>query len=69
MDDKDVRWAANSMIRLFGPSAAMEAAMTADKMQAREDIEGLDLWQRITGAIREHDRQHMPSDMERQPHN
>jgi hypothetical protein len=34
----------------------MEAATMADNMQARNDREGLDLWQRVTGAIRELDK-------------
>ena len=69
MDDMDVRWAANSLIRLFGPGAAMEAAMMADRMQARKDIEGLDLWQRITGTIRALDKRNAPSDMKHPPDN
>ena len=64
MDDRDVRWAANSMIRLFGPGAAMEAAMMADKMQARKDAEGIDLWQRVTSAIRELDKREARRELE-----
>jgi hypothetical protein len=68
MDDQDLRWAASSMIRLFGRSAAMEAAMMADKMQARKDAEGWDIWQRISGAIRALDKRRMPGALEQPLH-
>jgi hypothetical protein len=53
MDENSIWWAANSLIRLHGPDAAAEAAMMADKLRARNDSEGHEMWRHITDAIHE----------------
>jgi hypothetical protein len=53
MTESEVWCTANSLIKTHGSKAAMEAAMMADKLYARKDKTGHEVWKRITVAIRE----------------
>jgi hypothetical protein len=53
MPDLNLWLTAENMIKNHGGSAAMEAAMIAEKMDKRGDKEGYEVWLRITNAIRE----------------
>jgi hypothetical protein len=56
MAKPDLWITAENLIKNHGPNAAMEAAMIADRMEKRGDVEGHQAWVRITNAIRELER-------------
>ena len=51
--DLDIYRSANVLIREHDEDAAIEAAMRADAMLAKGDIEGLAAWKRIVWAVEE----------------
>ena len=56
IDELDIWRAAEQMRKLYGPDAAIHAAMRADKLMDQGDIEGFDMWKRVAAAINELDR-------------
>ena len=56
MDENSVWWAANSLMRLYGPKAAAEATAMADRLLVQKDSEGHALWLRISRAIHDLER-------------
>ena len=53
MDDIDIYRSAKLYIDQYGVHASARAAMTADAMLARGDLEGFNAWMRIGRAIEE----------------
>jgi hypothetical protein len=53
MTESEIWCTAASMLKQHGHQAAMEAAMMADKLHARKDSSGYEVWNHITLAIRE----------------
>ena len=53
MDDIDIYRSAKLYIDQYGADASVRAAMTADAMLARGDLEGFNVWMRIGRAIEE----------------
>ena len=53
MDDIDIYRSAKLYIDQYGVDASVHAAMTADAMLARGDLEGYQVWMRIGRAIEE----------------
>lgn len=53
MDEKDTWRTASVMIRQHGDQAELQAALKADEMLNRGDLEGQAVWKRVLGAIRE----------------
>ena len=51
--DLDIYRSANVLIREHGEEAAIEAAMRADAMLAKGDLEGQAVWKRIVKAVEE----------------
>jgi hypothetical protein len=51
MEDADLVRAVNDMKGLYGEDAARQAVLRADKLLARGDIEGCELWRKIAQAI------------------
>ncbi len=51
--DLDIYRSANVLIREHGEDAALEAAMQADAMLAKGDLEGQTVWKRIVRAVEE----------------
>ena len=52
-DDKDIYQTAKLLIDRHGDDAVIEAAMVADKMLDKGDLDGLATWNRILRAIEE----------------
>jgi hypothetical protein len=53
MDGRDIYRSAKLLVDQFGADAAVEAAMHADAMLERGDMEGFAVWKRIVRAISE----------------
>ncbi len=51
--DLDIYRSANVVIREHGEDAALEAAMRADAMLEKGELEGLAVWKRILRAVEE----------------
>ena len=51
MSDWDIYRAANVLIRQHGEDAPLEAAMRADAMLERGDLDGYTVWRRILRAV------------------
>ncbi len=51
--DLDIYRSANVLIREHGEDAALEAAMRADAMLEKGDLEGQAVWKRIVRAVEE----------------
>jgi hypothetical protein len=51
--DIDICRTANLMIRGHGEDASTEAAMRADQMLDKGDVDGKAVWLRVLGAVRE----------------
>ncbi len=62
--DLDVYRSANELIKQFGDTADIEAAMRADERLAAGDMEGEAVWFRIVKAIEELQSQERPDDAE-----
>lgn len=56
MQEIDTWRAAQQMRKMFGPDAAVQSAMRADKLLDQGDIAGFQAWKRITAAVNELDR-------------
>ena len=56
MEEIDLWRAADQMIRLYGPDAALQAGLRADKMLDQGDVDGFHVWKRIAGAIEDLER-------------
>jgi hypothetical protein len=56
MEDIDIWRAAEQMRGLYGPDAAILAAMRADKLMDQGDIEGFEMWNRVVAALSELER-------------
>ncbi len=54
--DLDIYRSAQVLIREHGEDAALEAAMRADAMLEKGDLEGLGVWKRIVRAVGEIER-------------
>ena len=54
--DIDIYRSANVLIRKHGEDAAIEAAMRADAMLDRGDLDGCAVWKRIVRAVEETQR-------------
>lgn len=50
-NDIDIYRAANELIKQFGDMASIEAALRADEMLEKGDMEGLAVWKRIVKAV------------------
>jgi len=59
--DLDIFRTANELIREHGKDAALEAAMRADVMLEKGDLEGQVVWKRIVRAVEEIQRTDRPS--------
>ena len=59
--DLDIFRTANELIREHGEDAALEAAMRADAMLEKGDLEGQVVWKRIVRAVEEIQRTDRPS--------
>jgi len=49
--DLDIYRSANGLVKHHGPDAPIEAAMRADAMLEKGDLEGYDVWKRILRAV------------------
>ncbi len=58
--DLDIYRSANVLIREHGEDAAIEAAIWADAMLERGDLEGQVVWKRIVRAVGEIQRTNRP---------
>jgi hypothetical protein len=56
MEDIDIWRAAHQFIKMHGEDAAVRAAMRADELLSAGDAEGFHVWQRVTAAINELER-------------
>ncbi len=59
--DLDIYRSANVLIREHGEDAALGAAMRADAMLEKGDLEGQVVWKRIVRAVEEMQRTDRPS--------
>ncbi len=53
VDDLDIYRSANELIQQHGDEAPIHAAMQADAMLDKGDLDGAAVWRRIVGAINE----------------
>ena len=53
ISDLDMYRSAQVLIREHGEDAAVEAAMRADAMLAKGDLEGIAVWKRVVRAVGE----------------
>ena len=53
LSDLDIYRSANLLVQQHGPDALVEAAMRADAMLEKGDLDGLAVWQRILRAVGE----------------
>lgn len=53
LSDLDIYRAADVLVKQYGDAAPLEAAMRADKMLAKGDMEGKAVWLRILRAVDE----------------
>ena len=53
VDDVDIYRSANLLVKQHGTEAPIEAAMRADAMLDRGDLDGAAVWRRIVAAINE----------------
>ncbi len=51
--EQDIFRSANILVKRYGEEAALEAAMRADAMLAKGDLEGQAVWKRIARAVEE----------------
>lgn len=51
LSDHDIYRAADALVKQYGEGAPLEAAMRADKMLAKGDMEGKAVWLRILKAV------------------
>ena len=51
--DLDIYRAANLLIERYGEDAPIHAAMSADKMMAKGDLDGFAVWKLIMRAVKE----------------
>lgn len=51
VDDLDIYRAANDLIEQHGEDAPIHAAMRADEMLAKGDLDGQAVWKRILNAV------------------
>ena len=51
--DLDIYRSANLLVKRHGQDAPIEAAMRADAMLEKGDLDGCDLWKRILRAVEE----------------
>ena len=49
----DIFRSANILVKRYGEDAAIEAAMRADAMLDKGDLDGCVVWKRIVGAVKE----------------
>lgn len=56
IDDIDIWRAAQQMRKLHGADAAIQAAVRADDLLARGDVDGFAAWKRVVAAVNELDR-------------
>ncbi len=53
VDDLDIYTTANILIREHGQDASIQAAMRADAMLEKGDLEGCAVWKRVLRAVEE----------------
>ena len=53
MDDKDIWRSAHAYIKRYGDDAKIHAAMRADEMLGKGDLDGAAVWRRVIEAIGE----------------
>ncbi len=51
--DLDIYRSANVLVKRYGPDAPVEAAMRADAMLDKGDLDGFSVWKRILWAVGE----------------
>ncbi len=51
--DLDIYRSAQLLVKQHGPDAPIEAAMRADAMLEKGDLDGYDVWQRLLRAVEE----------------
>ena len=56
MDDRDIWRSAKRLVDLYGEDASIRAAMRADELLARGDLDGAGTWRRILDAVKELER-------------
>ncbi len=56
VSDLDIYRSASVLMRQHGEDAPIEAAMRADAMLGREDLDGCAVWKRILWAVEEKQR-------------
>ena len=62
--DLDTYRSANELIKQYGDTADIEAAMRADELMEAGDMEGVTVWLRIVKAIEELQSEERPGDAE-----
>ncbi len=55
--DLDIYRSANVLVKRHGPDAPIHAAMRADAMLDKGDMDGYDVWKRILRAVEELQRE------------
>ena len=55
--DLDIYRSANALVKRHGEDAPIEAAMRADNMIAKGDLDGFAVWKRILRAVEELQRE------------
>ena len=55
--DVDIYRSANLLMKRYGPDAPIHAAMRADNMIAKGDLDGFAVWKRILCAVEELQRE------------
>jgi len=53
IDDRDIRRAANLLLKRYGADAVIRAARRADELSADGDSDGCAIWKRIAAAVTE----------------
>lgn len=53
INDLDIWRSANDLIKQHGEDAAIHAAMKADELLAKGDVDGAAVWKRIVRAIKQ----------------
>jgi hypothetical protein len=51
MDERDIWLTAGAMMKRFRDDAVVEAAIRADKLNAKGDLDGARVWKRVIAAI------------------
>ena len=56
MNESDIWRSAKALIDSYGDDASVHAAMRADKLLARGDLDGAGTWRRVLEAVKELER-------------